>query len=359
VSEFGALVKEIIVEPHPDPEASAIEVGRIADYQLVVGKGQFKTGDRVVYIPESAQLPANLIAELGLEGRLSGPDKNVVKAIKLRKVLSQGLAYKPETAWPEHWVPEYDAAEELGITKYEPPIPAQLRGQVERFVPDYSEARHAFGVQSLTYTEINNVKAGSDFQEDEPVVMTEKIHGTCTITGIAKGRRFVSSKGQAGKWLVLKEDPNNVYWRAAYENDLFEKLEQILDATHEEVAILYGETYGPKVQDLHYGLKGDQLGYRAFDLKLGTVGYVDWTVFKTLTDILGIPTVPVIYEGPYDKDTMLLHSIGNSTIQGANHIREGVVVKPIKEREDKRGRRVVYKSVNPSYLLRKGGTEHQ
>jgi RNA ligase (TIGR02306 family) len=349
MSDFGALVKEIVVEPHPDPEATAIEVGRIEGYQLVVGKGQFKSGELVVYIPEQAALPEPLVTEMGLEGRLGGPGKNVVKPIKLRKVLSQGLAYKPETAWPEHWVPEYDVAEELGITKYEPPIPAQLQGQVERFVPDYSEA----------YTEINNFKGGNDLQPDEPVVMTEKLHGTCTIAGLAKGRRFVSSKGQAGKWLVIKEDPGNIYWRAAHDNELFQKLEQILEATGEEVAILYGETYGPQVQDLHYGLKPGQLGYRAFDLKLGSVGYVDWTVFKTLAGVLEIPTVPVIYEGPYDQDTMLLHSIGNSTIQGANHMREGVVVKPVKEREDRRGRRVVYKSISPSYLLRKGGTEHQ
>jgi RNA ligase (TIGR02306 family) len=359
VSDFGALVKEICVEPHPDEDAIAIEVARIDDYQLVVGKGQFKSGEKVIYIPEQSVLPEPLIAEMGLEGRLGGSAKNVVKPIKLRKVLSQGLAYKPQTAWPEHWVPEYDAAGELGITKYEPPIPAQLAGQVERFQPDYSEARSSFGIQTLTYTEINNVKAGNDLQEGEPVVMTEKLHGTCTITGIAQGRRFVSSKGQAGKWLVLKEDPANLYWRAAFDNDLFDKLEQILQATHEETAILYGETYGPAVQDLHYGLKPGQIGYRAFDLKLKSIGFVDYTVFKTLAGVLEIPTVPEIYYGPYDKDTMLLHSIGNSKIQGANHIREGVVVKPLKEREDNRGRRVVYKSISPAYSLRKGGTEFQ
>jgi hypothetical protein len=725
MSDFSVPIKVITIEPHPDEEATAIEVGRIDDYQLVVAKGQFKSGSLVAYIPESAALPEPLVTEMGLEGRLGGPGKNVVKPIKLRKVLSQGLAYKPETAWPDHWVPEYDAAEELGITKYEPPIPAQLQGQVERFQADYTEQRSSYGIETLTYTEINNVKAGNDLQPGEPVVMTEKTHGclpyegrvlmpdgsyrligelvrnqyrgqvmgmnlegaitpvqvldtfttgstpnwvnvkftkqaagrggaygsitltpdhrvysphhvkadpegyveagflqagdqvlfrrteaiispvekqvligkilgdgslsfsrkspaaalefghkleheayvdytasllgnqccrekfrrvsgygseivgtgtvasylvadlfkdwyvggkkqfpaaaintlgpialaiwymddgslghtdsqedraqlsvndfdeqsvdnllsslqrfgiegvkfeskgwrirlnaddaetffiliapyvppvmqyklpvrwrhgnsyyppqhsykpaavwqtvlsteevirngrqsavkydlttetgnffahgilihnSCHIAGIAKGRRFVSSKGQAGKWLVIKEDPTNLYWRAAIENDLFDKLEEIQEATHEDVAILYGEAYGPKVQDLHYGLKGDQLGYRAFDLKLGSVGYVDWSIFKTLSDILGIPTVPVIYEGPYDKDTMLLHSIGNSTIAGANHIREGIVVKPVKERQDARGRRVIYKSLNPSYLLRKGGTEFQ
>jgi hypothetical protein len=42
----------------------------------------------------------------------------------------------------------------------------------------------------------------------------------------------------------------------------------------------------------------------------------------------------------------------------AKHIREGVVVTPVVEREDMRLGRVALKSVSEKYLLRKGGTEY-
>src|SRR5271167_2507157 len=130
--------------------ADAIEVAVVGDYRSVVQKGVFRQGQLVVYIPEAAVLPNELIVDLGLEGKLAGSHRNRVKAIKLRGQLSQGLIYDKV---PEPFVEEDDVAEQLGIVKYEPHIPAQMAGAVV-FIPPGMVA----GGEPIKY-DIQNFKA--------------------------------------------------------------------------------------------------------------------------------------------------------------------------------------------------------
>lgn len=351
MSEFSVPVIVANIEPHPDPEVHSLELLTYGGYNLVVRKGEFVTGDLVTYIPEAAIVPDPILDRIGLKGNLSGPGKNVVKALKIRKVVSQGIAYRPDE-WPEHWTEGFDVAEELGITKWEPPIPMALSGHVEH-------GPQGIGIQTLTYTDIDNIKKNQNkIPVDDIVVITEKLHGTCSIVVRTKDKRtFVSSKGQAGKWLVIKEDAGNVYWRAVKKYGLEERLDEIIVATNEDTVVLYGEIFGPGVQDLVYGVKPGDLGYAAFDLKLKSVGYVDYLVFDVLTNIVGIPRVPELYVGPYSKGALESYTKGRSTWPGADNMREGAVVKPTKETEDYRGNRLIFKSISDDYLLRKGGTE--
>src|SRR5689334_3340088 len=150
MSSFDVKVRRIVVTPHNN--ADALEIGTIDGYQFVVAKGQWQTGDLGVYIPEQAVVPDNLIAEMGLEGRLAGKDKNRVKAIKLRGVLSQGLFYKPADGLPADWIEGQEVGSALGICKYEPPIPAEFASEVEA----------APGGIFSSYTDIENIKKWPD-----------------------------------------------------------------------------------------------------------------------------------------------------------------------------------------------------
>ncbi len=91
MATFECKVYKLTIEEHPN--ADVIELARVGDYYSVVRKGQFKTGDMGVYIPEGAIVPDWLLLRLGLEGKLAGKQRNRVKAIKLRGVLSQGLIF--------------------------------------------------------------------------------------------------------------------------------------------------------------------------------------------------------------------------------------------------------------------------
>jgi RNA ligase (TIGR02306 family) len=336
-------VRRVVVSPHTN--ADLLELGQVDDYRVVIAKGAFHTGDLAVYIPEQSVVPAWLITALGLDGKLAGAEHNRVKAIRLRGELSQGLLYRPDP-WPEHWVEGVDVAGELGIEKWEPPIAPEMAGEVER-APDGGFFR--------TYTDIENIKGFPDvLQDGEEVIMTEKLHGTCLVASLIDGQFVVSSKGISAKGLVLRESATNLYWRAARQEQLFEKLERYLAATGLREVTLFGEVLG--VQDLKYGYVFGKIGFRAFDLYT-LAGFADYDDFVAFCETYGIPRVPELYRGPFDKATMLAHTTGRSTI--AEHMREGIVIRPVHEREVMDLGRVVLKSVSGDYLTRKGGTEMQ
>lgn len=213
MSEFKIeIINDIRISNHPN--ADRLEIASIADYKCVVAKGDFKTGDSAIYIPEGSILPEDLMKKLGLVGKLSGPRKNRVKAVKLRGVLSQGIACKLDILSKEDHealmsltFQKKDNSEELrkalGIEKYVPEIPVHLSGQVWNA-----------GKERTVDYDIENIKKYPHmFVDGEPVVMTEKCHGTFAMFGYMplslehpeQGRVVVSSKGHASNGLALKK----------------------------------------------------------------------------------------------------------------------------------------------------------
>lgn len=343
MSTFAVKVRRVIVLPHP--HADRLDLGTVDDFHVVIAKDQFHTGDLAVYIPEQAIVPAELITAMGLDGKLAGADHNRVKAIKLRGELSQGLLYRPDP-WPAAWVEGTEVADALGITKWEPPIPIEMAGDV---------VRAPYGTIFRTYTEIENIKAFPNvLVEGEEVSMSEKLHGSCLVAGLLNGERVIASKGIASHNLTLKESATNVYWRAAMQEQLFEKLAAYLAATNQTQVMLFGEVLG--VQDLKYGFSFGTVGLRTFDL-FTEQGFVDVDAFAEFCATYDVPAVPVLYRGPFSKAVMQHHTNGRSTI--ASHLREGVVIRPIHEREDAEAGRVILKSVSGDYLTRQNGTELQ
>lgn len=196
---------------HEHPNADALELAQVGLYRAVVAKGVYRTGDTAVYIPEQSVLPAELIEELGLTGRLAGGKSDRVKAVRLRGELSQGIVCRPRALADVDLTAAVtegtDFAEQLGIVKWVPPIPPTMSGEVES-APDL-----------LPWVDIENIQRYPDiFTPGEPVVLTEKLHGSaCLMTYFAEdGRVQVSSKGFGSKSLALKEDPRNLYWRAVH-----------------------------------------------------------------------------------------------------------------------------------------------
>lgn len=342
---------------HEHPNADALELAQVGLYRAVVAKGAYRTGDAAVYIPEQAVLPAELVEELGLTGRLSGKASNRVKAVRLRGELSQGLVCRPralaDVDLARAAAEGTDFAEVLGITKWVPPVPTTMDGDVES-APDL-----------LPWVDIENIQRYPGiFTPGEPVVLTEKLHGTaCLMTYVAEDdRTLVTSKGFGSKRLALKEDPRNVYWRAIRAYDVpavTARLAAKLGATRVGV---FGEVYGAGVQDLTYGANGrsEELGYAVFDVSAEIDGQVRWLDPAELLEG-ELPLVPRLYAGPYDIAKVLELATGRETVSGRElHLREGVVVRSATERYSPvTGGRAIAKAVSPAYLTRKGGTEYE
>jgi RNA ligase (TIGR02306 family) len=342
---------------HPHPNADALELAQVGLYRAVVAKGAYRTGEFAVYLPEQSVLPAPLIEELGLTGRLAGGNADRVKAVRLRGELSQGIVCRPAalagTDLAAAAAAGTDFAERLGVTKWVPPVPPMMNGDVES------------APELLPWVDIENIRRHPDvFAPGEPVVVTEKLHGSaCLLTYCADdGRVRVSSKGFGARSLALAEDPRNLYWRAVRGHGVAEaaaRLAAHLGATRVGV---FGEVYGDGVQDLTYGADGrrDTLGYAAFDVAAEIDGQVRW--LDPADHLDGeLPLVPRLFEGPFDLAGVLALAEGRETVSGrALHLREGVVVRPATERHSPvTGGRAILKAVSPAYLTRKGGTEYE
>ncbi|MGA5068588.1 RNA ligase (ATP) [Streptomyces exfoliatus] len=347
-----------VLTVHPHPNADALELAQVGLYRAVVAKGAYRTGDAAVYIPEQAVLPAALVDELGLTGRLAGKGSDRVKAVRLRGELSQGIVCRPgalaDTDLARAAADGTDFAEALGITKWAPPVPTTMDGDVES-APDL-----------LPWVDIENLQRYPDvFEPGEPVVLTEKLHGTaCLLTLHAEdGRAQVSSKGYGAKGLALKEDPRNLYWRAVHGHGLPAVAERLAKRLGARRVGLFGEVYGAGVQDLAYGADGrsETVGYALFDVSADIDGQIHWLDPAEVLEPGEVPLVPRLYAGPYDLDAVLAHASGRETVSGREtHLREGVVIRPATERYSPVvGGRAIAKAVSPAYLTRKGGTEYE
>lgn len=352
MSTFKTEVVELTIAPHPD--ADRLELARVGDYQSIVPKGNFATGDLGAYIQEASIVPQPILEELGLVGRLAGPDANRVKAIRLRGVLSQGIVYPAR----EGWAVGDDVGEELGITKYQPPIPTHMSGEM---------------VGAVGYTvryDIENLKRFPDvLQPGEEVVFTEKIHGTWSQLGVIAedhahpeiGRLAVTSKGLGSQHLFFdprsEANDTNLYLRVARYLAVVERLGDRAEST-----FVLGEIFG--VQDLKYGADtshDDSIGFRVFDVYSGQPGsgrYLDDGELDEFCEQFEFDRVPVLYRGPFSADAVIGYTNGLETVSGTeSHLREGIVIRPVVERRDDQLGRVQLKSISDHYLLRKGGTE--
>ncbi|OIJ66300.1 RNA ligase (ATP) [Streptomyces mangrovisoli] len=346
-----------VLTVHDHPDADALELAQVGLYRAVVAKGAYRTGEAALYIPEQSVLPAGLIEELGLTGRLAGPEHDRVRAVRLRGELSQGIVCRPAALdgvdLARAAADGTDFAERLGIVKWVPPVPPTMSGDVES------------APELLPWVDIENIQRYPDiFTAGEPVVLTEKLHGSaCLLTYVADQERvFVSSKGFGARSLALREDPRNLYWRAVRGHGVAEAAARLAERLGARRVGVVGEVYGAGVQDLAYGADGrrESLGYAVFDVSAEIDGTVHWLdAAELLTGEL--PLVPRLYEGPYDIDTVLEVAQGRETVSGrALHLREGVVIRPAPERHSPvLGGRAIAKAISPSYLTRKGGTEYE
>ena len=340
--------------------ADRLEIALIEDYTCVVPKGQFQTGDLAIYIPVGAVVPPNLLEQMGLwdhdtgKGRLAGPEGVRLRAQRFRGVISQGLLLPP----PRGFALGDEAGYHLGITKWDPPIPQDMTGQIkpaEGLTPEY---------------DIDNILGWPSILRDgESIVYTEKIHGTfscfahapsASLDYLINGDTVICSKALLGKhsFYDTPENESNVYVRAFKDYLLHTgKWQTLKDHLGQDTPFaLFSEIYGAGVQDLGYGRRKTERGYALFDVRIGSPAngrYLNPEELQEFAQALGLPAVPVLYRGPHSQAAMEEHLQGKDTFSGS-HAREGIVITPVQEREDWRLGRVKLKAISKDHLFRPG-----
>jgi hypothetical protein len=99
---------------------------------------------------------------------------------------------------------------------------------------------------------------------------------------------------------------------------------------------------------LGYGVPKDELRYVAFDLKVNGE-FLNYDAFVANCQLYGVPTVPEIINMDFDYNKVKEFANGGTLLSG-NHIREGIVVKPVIEGTDPKLGRKILKFISDDYL---------
>ena len=158
-----------ILEIKPHTNADALELATVQGWQMCVKKGVHQAGDLVVYFEQGTVLTNEVAERLNVGAYLSektdinGDRVLVVHRIKLRGEPSFGLVVQPEAGMELG----ADVAAFYSATKYYPPIKATA-GDSATDDPYFPR-----------YTNLENIRSYPNLLTiGEPVVATEKIHGT-------------------------------------------------------------------------------------------------------------------------------------------------------------------------------------
>jgi RNA ligase (TIGR02306 family) len=370
MANFDCRVTKIL-DIYKHTNSDNLELIRVYGYQVVATKGFYKKDELVVYLPQGSILPLDIQKKLNVVGLLSGPNKDRLKAIKLRGELSEGMLLKVSELDFECNEGD-DVSEQLGIKKYTPKPPVNMSGKVV-LVKNFSPTKFDF----------NSIKKENQmFGDGEQVVITEKLHGTYTnimvLIDMPKEDGFkevsdgspnlqvgVTSKGMGAKGFCINmnEESNhdNVYVLSANSQD-FAKAVCGFDFDRNPWSLcaveIMGETYGTVQGGFLYDCE-ESNKFRVFDVKVTYISkngelishYLSPFRVEEFCQHSNIEAVPTLYKGSYHYSIAMKMAHGNSTIN-KDQIKEGCVIRPREERETFRGNRVIAKCVSEQYLLR-------
>lgn len=339
-------VKEVI----PHPNADRLDICVVDGWKVVSKKGEFVTGSLAIYFEIDSLIPFQPWSEF-LRNK-EKPDKPIrLRTVKLRGQQSQGLILPVNEVFPagtgfpiEEGV---DVTDVIGVTKYEPPIPAELAGLVKGkrpwFVPKTDEER----LQNIP--DIIKQVAGVRMYR------SVKLNGTSAsyfyFANLPEEDRF----GVCSRNLELKEQDGNTYWRMARKYDLKTKLASL--AAVGSSYVIQAELNGPGIQKNMLGLKEhDIFVFNVYDIV--ETRYLNYDEFIAFCNTLGLKTVPieddnVVLTGNETVDELL--ALADGTYPNG-HLREGLVWRPVTEMKsdllkDYPNSRLSFKTVSNKYLL--------
>lgn len=325
MSEFKVeVIKLGKIGKHPN--ADSLSITSVYKYPCIFRTGDFKSGDLAVYVPIDSLVNIEKEEFKFLTDKNRPNKKRIrIKARKIRGIFSMGLLVPANDL---SFVLGQNVQKEYDIEKWEPEN------------PEKDELEKDYGYMPIY--DIEGLRRYDDIlQKGEEVVITEKIHG--------KNVRFVFTNNQlwVGSHRKIKREGSSDFWQIAKEYKLHDKLSRGC-----EDLVVYGEIYGAKIQKGYdYGLNKPEL--IIFDImNVHTKLFLDYDEFEKKVKEIDLPTVLVLYRGPWDKELVSLAE-GDSIMPNAKHLREGIVIKPTKERWDSRICRVILKYAGEGYLLDK------
>lgn len=324
----------------PIEGADAIELVKIDGWQCVAKKGEFYEGDLCVYFEIDSFLPVVPEFEFLRKSsfrRMGEQEGFRIRTIKLRGQLSQGLALPIGTNAPEAVRDslKFDTDEEMfakdfseayGVVKYEPPVPAELAGQLAGNFPGF--------IRKTDQERCQNIADEIFVQnEDSRYEITMKLDGTSFTSFYVD-----EEEGVCGRNWELKADESNAT-NTLVRMYVDSGLQEVLRKYGKNIAV-QGELMGPGIQKNREGLKAHKLFvFDIYDIDAGCyfAPHVRHEILQELYELgldkSKVEHVPVIAMAEsledlniFGVDGLLQFAEGPSIV---HLIREGLVFKRI------------------------------
>lgn len=325
----------------PIEGADNIEQARVMGWTVVVKKNEFKEGDPCVFFELDSVLPDGAPWAEFMRTR-----NFRVKTIKLRGVLSQGLALPLDIVDElrnDYFSDSSDVTELLKVKKYEPGEPNH--GGPNRVKADGGTPFPA-GIPKTDETRLQSALRVLDEMKGLPFVQATKLDGmSATFFRDLDGTLIVASRNWTQRY-----SPDNAWWKMAERYQLAERLPAGM--------ALQGELCGPGIQKNRLQLTDhDVFMFNAYDVQNGR--FLDHEPFVALCEQIGVKTVPV--EQVIDGETAermnltlekwLDRAKGNYV--GTSNRKEGIVVRPlVNVYSHKLQGRLSFKVINNDFLLK-------
>lgn len=268
----------------PIPDADRIETAHIGGWPVVIGKDEnMHEGDKIIYFEPDSMLPLDKpqFASLAGRGKNRENDKGemcvVLRTVKLRKQLSQGLAL-PLDAFDinEDIDVGTDVSELLGVQKYDPPEIIGRPANMSSW-PSFLSRTDEERIQNL----ISMIRWFAGYEHTDEFIKqfhpSEKLDGTSTTYYRVKddeqpnGYRYGACSRNNE---VKRADDNtfrnvngtvNVYWRNYDAYDMNARLDALHALYPNAMSVaIQGESTGPGINGNRLNRK--DIGFHAFNV---------------------------------------------------------------------------------------------
>jgi len=390
MSEFGVFVEKIeSANKHPNADRLDLCVLEGKFFQFVTGKDNYKKGDFVLYFPVDSLIPTEHHALLGVEGKLSGSQKQRVKTVRLRGEFSQGLVAPVSILESLNWRDfanskgfgsvvdaldlhafaeacislGFDLSELFGVVKYEPPVRTSGGPNLSGRNTDLPEGIKKYDIESAQrYKHIIEQLSESNTL----IQVTEKLEGThATFKKIANEDKFnICSRTRTWERMFNEDgEPMKNTYLDVFDSD--KRIKDLLLLVEEDYkpqffCALRGEIIGESIQGNIYQLKGNH--FFLFDIMVDGQ-YLSVDKIKKYESMINF--VPELFVGTVND--YLFFELKENIVQAANgkislncptkgkHLREGIVVKPFEQEiYDSKLGRVILKVRDLEYLENTG-----
>jgi RNA ligase (TIGR02306 family) len=318
---------ETIRQIRPHQNADRLELAHVLGWQSVIKKGEFQSGERVVFVAIDTILPPAPWSQfLASQSR---PDQPIrLKTVKLRGEYSQGLILPLHILPPSaQLLPEgSDVSEIIGIRKYEKEIPLNMSGEITG----------GFPTRLCATTDEENVLSNPELFQSlygENVTITQKLDGSsCTIIVENGVITQVCSRRYS-----LKASETNSFWKAARK----------LQLSQLDNLVIQGELMGPKIQGNQLRLSNHEIF--VFQILQDNRFLPFAQMRQTCVEALQCRHVPLIGECPLQGSLDQLQELADQQILPDKEPAEGIVVRAADYRSTGERRPYGFKVINRNF----------